>query len=237
MKNEQGWAELRTAAEMFFDAQEFRKGCQSRIRSGSIPEINYQEQLDVAERSEASFKNYLNDVYKRVVPESIREWQSRARGVGEHLLARLLGVIGHPVHTTQHKWVGEGDDRELVVVREFDRRVSDLWSYCGHGDPERKRRKGMSAEDAAACGRPEAKMLTHLIAEGTVKAGVRKHDDAPTEWTWDSRYGISKYGELYQERRIETYKNRDWTPGHCQNDALRIVGKEVLKDLWLAAQT
>ena len=107
--------------------------------------------------------------YRRVVPEPVRDWQKETRGIGEHLLARLLGHIGHPQQTVKHHWEGEGKDRVLVVDGPYRRRVSDLWSYCGHGDPKRRRARGMSAEETAALGNPIAKSLVHLLAESCVK--------------------------------------------------------------------
>lgn len=43
-----------------------------------------------------------------------------------------------------------------------------------------------------------------------------------------------RYRNIYDTRKAAT-ADRGWTDGHRHNDALRIVGKEILRDLWLAA--
>jgi hypothetical protein len=103
----------------------------------------------------------------------------------------------------------------LVEVGQMRRSVSQLWSYCGHGDAKRQRARGMSSEDAAAMGNPRAKMLVRLIAESCMKCRT------------------SPYRHIYDEARMD-YESRDWTPLHRHNAALRKVGKAMLKDLWLA---
>jgi hypothetical protein len=108
--------------------------------------------------------------FRRAAPEVVAWLKTDATvGIGEHLLARLLGTIGHPVLAQPHHWEGEGADRVLVDDEPFKRNVAKLWAYCGVGDPARKRRVGMTAEDATALGNPRAKMLVRLIAEGCIK--------------------------------------------------------------------
>jgi hypothetical protein len=52
----------------------------------------------------------------------------------------------------------------------------------------------------------------------------------------------SKYRLVYDQRRTHTAITHGpdteipWTKGHSQNDALRIVSKAILKDLWRAAR-
>ncbi len=98
-------------------------------------------------------------------------------------------------------------------------------------------------------GNPKAKMLVHLLAEACVKAGVRVVEGS------DEREGISKYGQTYLDGRKEyadrahaTECNRcgpagrpaaagsPWSKAHQHNAALRLVGKALLRDLWLAAR-
>src|SRR5205085_7998418 len=112
----------------------------------------------------------------RATAPRLYKWSKDTPGVGEHLLARLLGAVGHPCVATPHHWEGEGSERVLVADEPFVRNVAKLWAYCGHGDPTRRRKTGMSAEDAASLGNPKAKMLAHLMAETAMKqtGGVPK---------------------------------------------------------------
>ena len=207
---------LRVFAEVFEDLQKQRIATANRMERGGIDPAFMAAVMDNLERAEHEAALVMRRCYRKAVPQELREWQAGTIGIGEHLMARLVGCIGHPVHTTVYEWQGSGSDRVLVEVGEMDRTVSQLWSYCGHGDPARRRRAGMTAEDAAAMGNPRAKMLVHLMAECCMKQ-MR-----------------SPYRVVYDAARVE-YEARDWTDLHRHNAALRKVGKAILKDLWIVA--
>lgn len=167
-------------------------------------------------------------------------WVASRIGVGEKQAARLLAAVGDPYWNTLH-------DRS--------RTVSELWAFSGlhpvpaagvhasPGDPPppdttptspsslpngrasgsafapgshvaARRRKGQQANWSST-----AKMRAYLIAESCIK-----HSRSP-------------FRAVYDARRARTaVTHPDWTPGHSHNDAMRIVAKEVLKDLWRAAR-
>ena len=242
------FAALRVWAEMLDDHQRSRIANTNRATRGGLDPASYAAQLEAVEAAEHAIALALRREYRRVAPDGVRAWQDAERGVGEHLVARLLGAIGHPRWAVPHWWEANPDHdpaapssatnrkRVLKRGRPYPRRVSELWSYCGHGDPQRQRRRGMTADEAASLGRPHAKMLTHLLAEATVKAGLRKRDGAPDRFSVSSRYAIGRYAQVYLDRRAHTGEHRPaWTDAHRHNDALRIVGKELLRDLWSAA--
>jgi hypothetical protein len=136
-------------------------------------------------------------------------------GVGFKQAARLLAVIGDPYWNDLH-------DRP--------RTVSELWAYCGYhvlhpGDQTAtdtqfsgvagvapKHRKGEQAN-----WNEKARMRTRLIAEQCI------------------RHRSSPYRPLYDDARVK-YADKGLTPGHEHNRALRMVAKELLKDLWCAAR-
>lgn len=93
------------------------------------------------------------------------------------------------------------------------RTVSQLWAYCGlhviDGESAR-RKKGIQANWST-----EAKTRAYIIAEGMMKN--RK----------------SAYRHVYDKRREYTgVTHPEWTDGHRNSDALRIVSKRMLRDLW-----
>lgn len=240
---------LRLIAEMFDDSQKFRLATANKIRAGGVDAGLTAATLDHYVAGEHTMKLELKREFKRTVPASIKAWQTEQKGVGLHLLGRLLGRIGDPYMATPMRWDGSGKgERVLVTGQPYGRTISQLWSYCGHGDPTRRRRAGMSADDAMAMGSPQAKMIVHLLAEACMKSGVRSDEN-------DERYGISKYGEVYLEARRQyatkahssvcvrcgpsgrpAQPESPWSAGHQHGAALRKVGKELLKDLWLAAR-
>lgn len=91
--------------------------------------------------------------------------------------------------------------------------VAKLWQYCGHGDPARSHcRKGRPVEHS-----PLAKMRVHLIAESCIK-----HRHSP-------------YRVVYDDARA-AWADRETSDLHKHNHALRLVGKAMLRDLWIAAR-
>lgn len=143
-----------------------------------------------------------------------------AKGVGEKQLARLLAAIGDPY-------------LKPVDGGFAPRTVSQLWAYCGlHTLPAdqpsldthsssvggvlnvaAKRRKGQQANWST-----EAKTRAYLIATSAIKTN-------------------GELRQVYDSRRAHTaVTHPEWTPGHSHNDALRIVSKHMLKQLWRAAR-
>lgn len=308
----EGWANLRLWSETFFDCQQMRKAHCNRLgvkadrsptKSGANVDLDAMDGiLGPLDQAEKYAKRMMLLAYRRVAPPAVIAWQKDARGVGEHLLARLLGATGHPRIATPYHWEGESGSRVLVADPMFVRSLRQWWQYCGHGAPLR-RQKGMSQADAFAMGNPTAKMLAHLIAEACVKQLVllppldddtsqqpRRTTEAvpvtavanpvpptpiwppeaksptasadtspsqpktPTQANSWSVVGDplktqpkagsqatpqpagSRYRQVYDLRRAHTATTQpEWTKGHSHNDALRIVAKEVLRDLWVAA--
>lgn len=179
------FAELRMLADSFEDAQKARIAIENRLRSGTDSEP-VAEALKSLCHAEGKLSLAMQRSFRVAAPE-VSAWAKTIPGIGvssDRLIARLIGAIGHPVIASPYHWQNgdapEGHEcdplrckkdakRHLIADPPYARTVSQLWSYCGHGDPTRRPRKGMSADDAMGCGNPRAKMLTHLLAEGAMK--------------------------------------------------------------------
>lgn len=199
---------LRMVAGTYADVQKVRVAVSNRS-SGA-----YDKGLSEVEKVIAKD---LREHFRKTAPKPLIAWQKETLGIGEHLLARLIGTVGHPRIATPYHWEGEGEDRKLVADEPFERTLAQFWSYCGHGDPARKKKKGMSAVEAAALGNPRAKMVTHLMAEGCMKQ-MR-----------------SPYRLVYEKARLEyaeRTKEEGWPDARKHASALRITGKELLRDIW-----
>lgn len=234
METEGVYDRLRVISEMFWDIQESRKSNANRERAGEVLDLpDVAESMGLIKQAEDRLSRAMVRELRACAPEAILEWRAESPGVGEHLLARLLGVIGEPYIAHPAHWEGEGKGkRHLVWDEPFIRNVDKLWAYCGYGDPGRKRRKGMSAEDAAALGTWRAKTILRIIAESCTKQP-------------GSRYEIvyRKAREEYDGRIHETEcpqckgsskPGDSWKDGHKHAAALRKVAKEILRDLWEA---
>lgn len=230
-----GWIELRIWAEMFHDAQQQRIATTNRAERGGVDPDLYVAYIDATETAEKAARRGMILAYRRTVPEPIRAWVKGTHGLGEPLMARLLGHLGHPRWATPHHWEGTGAARVLITDPPFERTVSQLWQFCGHGRPGRAR-KGASAEELAAMGSPNLKMIVHLAAECCVKQTA------------------SPFRLVYEQARLD-YADKvhsvecvrcgpsgkpaqpgdPWNLGHQHGAALRKVGKEILRDLWKVA--
>jgi len=165
-------------------------------------------------------------------------WIKEQRGVGDKTAARLLAVVGDPY---------------VNVATGEVRTVSQLWAYCGHGDPSRRKRKGMTQEDLFALGNPTAKKRVWLISTAILKAGGG--EEKATEAAADALTTTASLAAAYYQRKHATegrehatecvrcgpsgkpaQPGSPWSDAHRHADALRIVGKEFLKGLWLEAK-
>lgn len=185
----------------------------------------------------------VKSLQKQMRKNPLNTWRKTASGVGEKTLARLLGVIGDPY------W------REDVGQ---PRTVSQLWAYCGlHtlGGHAPRRQHGVQSNWSV-----EAKSRTYLIAQSAMKAGVRTLDPDVDEseiegYPVDNRIGITEYGSVYLDRRRATQDRihsadcvrcgpkgfpakagSPWSGSHQNADALRVLSKRILRDLWRAAR-
>lgn len=158
---------------------------------------------------------------KRMRVNPIWPYFKDVKGVGEKTLARLMACIGDP-------YLRPLDDGSYTP-----RTVGQLWAYCGmhtiaNKDGEivaAKRMKGVQAN-----WNTEAKTRLFLLSQNLLRQGIRKDKDG-------NQFAVTEYGQLYLDRRAHTaVTHHEWNPGHGLNDALRIMGKELLKQLWQAAR-
>lgn len=161
-------------------------------------------------------------------------WGTHQRGVGEKTLARLLSAVGDPYWNDLH-------DRP--------RTVSELWAFCGlhvlHPGGQAVNDNQLSVAAGVAPSRKRgqkanwsttAKTRLYLIAECCLKAG-------------------GDYAESYREARVkyaDSVHPVDCTrcgpkgkpalagsplpPAHQHARAMRILMKEILRDLWVAGK-
>jgi hypothetical protein len=237
-----GWLELRTWAELFEDAQAARMAAKSRALATGVPEV-YAAYVATLVRAEHECELALWATYRRVVPKSIVQWQKDTPGIGQHLLARLLGHLGDPAIATPHHWEGTGAKRKLVADEPYERTVSQLWQFCGHGDPNRRIHKGMTAAELAAVGNPKLKMIVHLNAEATmICVGSDRSRRSPFRDVYDIRRMVTA-DRVHAAPCVRcgpkgkpALEGSPWSLAHQNADALRIVGKEILRDLWKVSQ-
>lgn len=104
-----------------------------------------------------------------------------------------------------------GDPAWNAAEKRWRRGPYELYAYCGLA-PEQKRRRGVKSNWNAT-----AKMRAHLCAESCMKT---MH---------------SPFRAVYDRERVK-WAERETSDLHKHNHALRVVAKEILKDLWREAR-
>jgi hypothetical protein len=169
-------------------------------------------------------------------------WVVSRPGVGLKQAGRLLAAVGDPAIKPSSY---DRDTGELLEDARPRRGPGEFWQLCGHGDPARsRRRKGEKVQF-----NPEAKMRTHLIAESCVKHRCKACTEAAKAMVgsddhdgnaWRPPHGCTcptthPYRAVYDAAKL-AWEDRDVTDLHRHNHALRLVGKAVLRDLFLEAR-
>lgn len=188
---------------------------------------SFMDSLGVLEEEEGFA---VKELQKQMKVHPLGPWVKAQKGVGEKQAARLLAAIGDPYWVPEAEF--EDDDGNVITRQERARTVSQLWAYAGlHVDraanAAMRRKKGVQSN-----WKTEIKTRAYLVSEACVKAGVRKDPEDETK-----RVGVSRYGTVYLNRRAHTKATHpEWTDGHSHNDALRIISKTLLKDMWVEAK-
>lgn len=183
------------------------------------PEVRVvQDLLDATEKIEHQAILKLNR-QMRVHP-LWKTWAMNQKGIGEKTLARLLAAIGDPYWNDLHQ---------------RPRTVSELWAYCGlHVLPSGaapKRVKGQTLNWSQ-----EARKRVFLISESCLK-----QQDYYAEVYYESKdkYAESLHPTVCVRCGPEKQPAQPGSPlsdGHKHARALRIVSKEILRDLWIASK-
>jgi len=164
----------------------------------------------------------------KVLPPVFVGFMEETRGLNDKSFGRLLGAIGHPCWKTPmwheddptgKKKRDDTPEQILVSGKTVPRSVSMLWQYCGVGSQER-RKTGMTQEAAQALGNQNAGIILHVIAGNMVRLKNERYCDY-----------------YYDAKTSAALAHPDWKPGHVNNHGLRIIKKNLLKDLWVAVDS
>lgn len=165
------------------------------------------------------------------------EWVKNSKGVGEKQAARLLAAIGDPYWNDLH-------DRP--------RRLRELYAFCGMNvvGTSAQSVTGSHAHSGAGAAptkqrgervtwNPNARMRLWLIASKCVMVG----HGGPYRTIYDQ--GRAKYADTLHAEECKRCgpKGKPAQPGsplsasHQHARAVRLIAKQILRDLWTAAKT
>lgn len=173
-------------------------------------------QADIVAQLQATEHSAVLALQHAMRAHPLGPWVKDQKGIGEKQAARLLASIGDPYWNTLHG---------------RSRTVSELWAYCGYdvrAGQGPRRRKGELANWSQA-----ARMRARMIAESIVKAG------GPYREVYDTRKASTE-GRVHAAQCPQCVGSSavgdPWRDGHRHADALRVVSKTVLRDLWCEAR-
>jgi len=208
------------------------------------------------------YRDATKNLEKSMRQHPLYPWAKSIRGVGDKQIARLLAAVHDPYvrpeivrddgtvlpagpRTVSALWAYAG----LHVVPGH-RSSDDHVGVAGDGGDLGREHHDAHAPIAGVAPRrargqkanwsTKAKTRAYLISESCMKQLVKpcaKPDDAAKWATHVEDCGCSPFRRVYDARRAHTaVTHPEWTDGHAQNDALRVVSKALLKDLWRAAK-
>lgn len=200
-------------------------------------------------------KDATKNLERHMRRHPLHGWSKSIRGVGDKQIARLLAAVGDPYwnfrddkpRTVSALWAYCGlhvlpasqtnsDDRLARAGRDSTGGDPGPGAADAHGSPAgvaARRQKGVKANWSTV-----AKTRAYLIAESCLKQLVKPcHNPGDGIAVHVEDCACSPLRLAYDRRKAHTAVTRpDWTDGHRHSDALRIVSKELLKDLWRAAR-
>lgn len=185
------YVQMRVAAETYSDVQKARIQLFNRagLKADGQKQKNFdaarhvsaawlEDEMGKAKEAEDRIAGSVLRYYYEFAPSGVIEWQSSNPGVGEMMVARLLGHLGHPRIALPAHWEGKGKkNRVLVHTEPYRRTVAQLWSYCGLGDPLRRPYAGMSADAFLALGNPILKTVAYLLAHTAGEMGEKSQQE------------------------------------------------------------
>jgi hypothetical protein len=160
-------------------------------------------------------QNVEGEMCKLVRQLAVYPWTKNVKGLGEIGLAVIVGEAGDlgKYPNVRHLW------RRLGLAP-YEGRAMSNW----HGNE-------LSSEEWIECGysRRRRAEIFSCVEESLAKWQLGSAKKAGTD------FSVAKgpYGELYVRRRTHCLKTHpDWSRGHLHADAMRIMVKQVIKDLW-----
>ena len=247
-------------ADALDDLERVRIATENRVRSlrqvKGMDDTPEERRLDGLVGALAALEHGAElDLKRALRAHPLGPWVKQTIGIGEKQGARLLAAIGDPyrradstARTVSQLWAYCGlhvlhpgrTDRAAHVVSAG----VDLSTRTDHRSPELQPTRVGAGELASDPGHDHdgAQLLL---------AGVAPKRTRGQKANWNAtakmraylvacsciKQAKSPYRAVYDQRRTRTAETHpEWTDGHSHNDALRIVAKAVLKDLWIESR-
>lgn len=184
---------LRVMANTYESLQHTRIANSNRIHGAPVEIAAFDPILAATLHVEKLAEKQMRAAFRKAAPE-LHQWSKETVGLGPSL-ARLVGAIGDPLIAHPYYWEDDEDrvpdhhecgatcgrGRHLVSLPSYRRTPRQLLTYCGLGDAENKKRKGMSQDEALLLGKQTAKKAAWNLAQACIKTGKAPTADTTAE--------------------------------------------------------
>lgn len=186
--------------------------------------------LDIVSAMEATEARAIKELERAMKVHPLGPWVKAQTGIGLKQAARLLGSIGDPYVRPRIEY----EDGTVEASR--PRLVSELWAYTGYsviGGESQKRRKGQMAN-----WNDDARKRAWLISASCVKQkpGTKWRDlyDTARAKYADSVHPTpcARCGPAGKPAQVGS----PLSAGHQHARALRLISKQVLKEMWIESK-
>jgi len=161
----------------------------------------------------ATEKALVKGLEKRLRLHPLHSWVKAQNGLGDKTVGRLLGSLGDPYWHDLH-------DRP--------RSIGELFAFCGVAGPGQRKQRGQQVT-----WNPELRMRLWNIVQPIIKNRRSRY-----RTVYDA--GRERYAEkLHTESCVRcgpkgkpAESGSPWSDGHKHGAAMRLVMREILRDLW-----
>lgn len=233
-------------AELIDDIEDIRIAAENRLRSLTDTDNNgYGLQDDDplviqvrahVEQLQDREKQMIKNLERSVEAHPLGGWITAQKGIGYKQAGRLLARIGDPYWNSGYYDTGEKKPNGDPVMKAYDRprTVSELWAYCGYhvvNGAAPRHQKGVQGN-----WNDTARMRLWNITGACLKAQGHYAD---IYYAAKEKYeNAVHHGECKRcgPSGKPALAGSPLSDGHRHARALRIMGKEILKDLWLESK-
>jgi len=179
-----------------------------------------------ADKMEAKYKA---EAEKLALQLAVQEWIETVHGAGAGGLATIIGETG-----SLSNYSGPAKVWKRLGFAPYDGFAGSTWKR------DSWRPRNLTSEEWIENPFSGARYaLMYSIADSMLRQQKEGRDkerkEGDPEYRSGTKYGEQKgpFGEVYVKRRLHTdVTHPEWTAGHSHADALRIMMKEFLKQLW-----
>jgi hypothetical protein len=183
-------------------------------------------ELEIVRQGTKPYRHGIKDAENAMIELAqslpVYDWKKTVKGFGELGLAVIVAETGDLSNyaTVSKVW-------KRLGLAPYQGKAASTWNV-----PKWRGAQTLTSQDWINLGyRKQRRAEVHVFLE---KKFIMKQIESKAKSGMPFGRGKTKYGVVYVNRRIRTAETHpEWTDGHAQKDAWRVMSKAVIKDLWV----